>query len=172
MSLETRPGARIRRNPDSVEIGLTRFVETDRDTVWTMLTDADRLKDWLAPGTVDARPGGRVQLDFSASGTTIDSEVYLCEPPELLEFSWSHGDEPQRPVRWVLYPEGKGTRVDLSVTIPADEDVAKTAAGWDTHLEMLLAALAGVPISFPVARFKETRQAVSEDLETPDQASA
>lgn len=165
MQQQQDPGARIRRTPEGVEILLSRFLEADRESVWAMLTDTDRLKDWLAPGSLDARPGGRVQLDFSASGTTIDSVVYLCEPPELLEFSWSNGSAPERPLRWVLHPEAEGTRLYLTVRVPHGEDVAKTAAGWDAHLEMLMAALAGVPISFPVARFKQTRQTVAEEIE-------
>lgn len=165
-------GARVRETADGFEVELTRFVDTDRESVWRMLTEPECLRDWLAPGTLEPRPGGRISLDFAASGATIDSTVSLCEQPELLEYSWSSGDEPERPLRWVLHPEGQGTRLYLTVKIPRDEDVAKTAAGWDAHLEMLLAALAGVPISFPVARFKQTRQAVENDLAPPDRARA
>jgi hypothetical protein len=43
--------------------------------------------------------------------------------------------------------------------VPAGEDAARAAAGFETHLEMLAAALEGVPIKFPFQLFKELRAA-------------
>jgi len=43
--------------------------------------------------------------------------------------------------------------------VPQTEDIARTCAGWEAHLMMLLAAIEGVPIKFPFERFKSTREA-------------
>ena len=96
---------------------------------------------------------------YSADVTVIDSIVSAFEPPRLLEYSWSSAGEPLRPVRWGTTPENAGTRLTLTLAVPDTEDIARACAGWEAHLQMLLAAIEGVPIKFPFERFKETRAA-------------
>jgi uncharacterized protein YndB with AHSA1/START domain len=147
----------IRRLADgTLEARLERLLAHDQTTVWAMLTE--RVAQWLAPGQIELVRGGRARLDFEDSGTVIDSAVTALEPPRLLEYSWSSGDEPERPVRWETEAVPEGTRLALTLRVPADEDVARACAGWEAHLQMLLAAIEGVPIKFPFERFKETRE--------------
>jgi uncharacterized protein YndB with AHSA1/START domain len=138
---------------------LTRLLEHDQHTVWTMLTDPARLPEWLAPGELALTVGGPAKLNFAESGTLIDSNVSAVDPPRLIEYSWSGPGEPQRPVRWETAPANGGTRLTLTLGIPDSEDIARSCAGWEAHLEMLLAAIEGVPIKFPFERFKTTREA-------------
>ncbi len=148
----------ITRVADSHRITLERTIPHDQDTVWRMLTDPERLAQWLAPGTIEQRTGGAVCLDFPESGATIDSTVREIDPPHLLEYSWSSGTEPARPLRWTLTAgDDDTTHLRFELSLPEAEDPAKAAAGWDAHLEMLLAALEGVAIGFPVQRFKAAR---------------
>jgi uncharacterized protein YndB with AHSA1/START domain len=130
--------------------------------VWAMLTEPAKLVDWLAPGEIELRVGGRAKLDFGDSGIVVDSPVTACEPQRLLEYAWSGPDEPLRPVRWSLQPEQGGTRLELRLSLPDGEDVARSAAGWEAHLQMLLAAIEGVPIKFPFERFQSSRQAYND----------
>jgi len=141
---------------------LQRFLEHDRESVWAMLTDPARFVNWLAPGEIELAKGGAAKLNFTDSGIVIDSLVTECEAPSLLEYSWSSGDEPQRPVRWELETTDGGTRLTLVLAIPEGEDVARSCAGWEAHLMMLLAAIEGVPIKFPFERFVSTREAYKE----------
>lgn len=125
-----------------------------------MLTDPARLPEWLAPGEIANRVGGRARLDFADSGTVVDSTVTAFEPGVLLEYSWGGPADPPRPVRWVLDVEGPAAcRLTLTLKTPAGEDAGRGAAGWEAHLEMLEAALEGVPIRFPFERFKAAREA-------------
>ena len=48
--------------------------------------------------------------------------------------------------------------------VPAGEDPAKACAGFEGHLEMLAAALEGVPIRFPFDLYKSARAAYTEQL--------
>lgn len=152
-------GGSIRRLGERVEARLGRSLGHDQQTVWRMLTDPEKLALWLAPGTIELRPGGRARLDFSDSGRVIDSAVSRCEPPRLLEYSWSQGSEAMRPLRWEITPTPEGARLRLTVTLPADDDAAKACGGFDAHLEMLAAALEGIPIAFPVSYYLERRRA-------------
>lgn len=141
-----------------VGVRLARMIDHTPETVWAMLTDSVHLARWLAPGFLDARKGGRVQLDFGNSGTPIDCTITACQPGRLLAYSWSSGDSPERPLTWALEPEGAGTRLSLTLLLPDDELVPIACAGWDAHLEMLMAALEGVSIHFPADRFRLARK--------------
>ena len=136
---------------------LEREIEHKVENVWSMLVDSSHLLEWLAPGTIELRVGGSAKLDFVDSGIIIDSKVSAFEEEKILEYSWSGPGEPERPVRWELQSEGGATRLTLRLTCPINEDIARSCAGWEAHLMMLLAAIEGVPIKFPFERFQETR---------------
>ncbi len=149
----------IRRVNGYYETRLERFLEHDQSAVWAMLTEPDRIVEWLAPGEIELRKGGTAKLNFTDSGIVIDSTVTECEPPSLLEYSWSSAGEPTRPVRWETTPVAGGTSLTLTLQVPEDEDIARSCAGWEAHLMMLMAAIEGVPIKFPFERFQATREA-------------
>lgn len=154
----------IERGNGFYKARLERFFAQDQWQVWAMLTDPHRMVEWLAPGRIELRKGGAAKLDFTDSGIVIDSVVSECEPPKLLEYSWSSPGEPNRPVRWETAPDGDGTRLTLTLQIPEGEDIARSCAGWEAHLMMLLAAIEGVPIKFPFERFQATRAAYKESI--------
>lgn len=155
----------IRRLVDGFEGRLERKFGHGREAVWQMLTDSSAMAQWLAPGTIEARVGGLVKIDFADSGTVIDSRVLAFEPLSLLSYSWSHAGEPARPLRWELKESGADTTLVLTVGVPVDEDIAKACAGFDAHLEMLAAALEGVSIKFPFDLFLAARSAYRAQLE-------
>lgn len=143
---------------------LSRQLAHDAADVWAMLTQSDKLPQWLAAGRIEPRVGGAVRIDFADSGTLIDSTASAFELERVLEYSWSHGSEPVRPLRWELTTTAQGTRLDLTVTTPAGEDAAKACAGFEGHLEMLAAALEGVPIKFPFDLYLAAREAYRQQL--------
>ncbi len=135
------------------------------EEVWSALTDSAELPKWLAPGEIELREGGAARLDFGESGAVIDSRVTAFAPLRLLEYSWSTPGEPTRPLRWDLEPLGPTTVLTLRLTVPAGEDAGRAAAGFAAHLEMLQAALIGIPTKFPFAVFKAARDAYREQVE-------
>ena len=164
MSTMLFPVGRIQRTDTGFQGHLARDLEHEADAVWAMLTEPAAMAQWLAPGSIQQQPGGAVRIDFADSGTVIDSAVTAFEPGRVLEYSWSSGGQPQRPLRWELHPRGGGTRLELFVGIPADEDVAKACADFEGHLEMLATALEGVPTRFPFDLFVQTRKAYAEQV--------
>lgn len=143
----------INRVNGCYEARLERFLAHDQSVVWAMLTEPERIMEWLAPGEIELRKGGAVKLNFTDSGTVIDSKVSEFEPPSLLEYSWNSPSEPTRPVRWETAPVTGGTRLTLTLQIAENEDIARSCAGWEAHLMMLSEAIEGVPIKFPFERF-------------------
>lgn len=164
MSTMLFPVGRIRRTDAGFQGHLSRDLEHEADAVWAMLTEPASMAQWLAPGSIQQQPGGAVRIDFADSGTVIDSAVTAFEPGRVLEYSWSSGGQPQRPLRWELHPRGGGTRLELFVDVPAGEDIAKACAGFEGHLEMLATALEGVPTRFPFDLFVQTRKMYAEQV--------
>jgi uncharacterized protein YndB with AHSA1/START domain len=151
--------AKIRRLGNSFEATITRSFDHEVTTLWAMLTDSAKLPLWLAPGELALRKGGEAKLNFPESGINVDSLITAIDPPRLIEYSWSSPGQPQRPLRWEVSPAAGGARLTLTLRIPESEDIGRTCAGWDAHLDMLAAALEGVPIKFPFERFKTAREA-------------
>ncbi|HEX7348347.1 MAG TPA: SRPBCC family protein [Rhodanobacteraceae bacterium] len=165
MSDEVIHGHIDRRADGSFESRLERIYEGhDRAAVWQMLTDSSKLPQWIAAGTIEPRAGGKAHIDFIDSGIVIDSAITVFAPQRELAYSWSSGDQPARPLHWQLADAPGGTRLTLTVGTPADEDPAKACAGFEGHLEMLAAALEGVPIKFPFDVYKNARAAYSAQL--------
>jgi uncharacterized protein YndB with AHSA1/START domain len=146
------------RGDDRVTARFDVTLDHPVDAVWAALVEPARFADWLTPGELDPRPGGAVKLTFPESGIVIDSTVSAFEPGRVLEYAWSAPDEPSRPLRFELQPQGATTALTVTLTVPATEDAARTAAGWAAHLQMLTAALAGAPIAFPFQTFKSARE--------------
>lgn len=165
MTSENEDLGTITRVDSAYEAKLTRVIEHSQDDVWAMLTNPSRIVDWLAPGSIELRIGGAARLNFVDSGIVIDSTVTQYDPPRLLEYSWSGPGEPLRPLRWELSSTGSSTQLTLTLQAPLDEDIARSCAGWEAHLMMLLAAIEGVPINFPFERFVETRKKYDDMLD-------
>lgn len=150
---------KISRVGNRFEARIERTLEHDQQAVWRMLTDSSLLPQWLAPGDLALSKGGAARLNFPESGTNVESVVTDVDPPRLIEYSWSGPGEPDRPLRWEAVATPGGTRLSLTLGIPDSEDIARTCAGWEAHMEMFAAAMEGVPIKFPFERFKAAREA-------------
>lgn len=133
--------------------------------VWRMLTEPASIALWIAPGTIDLKLGGSVRIDFGDSGIKIDSLVTEIEPGKVLAYSWSSAGEPERLLRWSLAARPDAALLTLKVHIPAAEDAAKACGGFEGHLEMLAAALEGVPMKFPFDLFLKARAAYKQQLQ-------
>jgi uncharacterized protein YndB with AHSA1/START domain len=144
---------------DRYDIRIERVFPNAPGQIWERLTKPARLAEWLAPGRIEQRLGGAARLDFADSGIVIDSTVTALQIPFLLEYSWSSPGQPERPLRFENKIAPGGTKLVLTVSIPASEDAPRTAAGFEAHLEMLAASLEDVPIKFPFPLFKELRAA-------------
>ena len=155
----------IVKEKDCYEATFVRVFNQQTDTVWQMITNPEKLKDWLAPGSIELRKGGSAKLNFGDSGIVIDSLVSAFESGSLLEYSWSNDGEALRPIRWELTPEGSGTRLTLTLVTPLDEVIDRSCAGWEAHLMMLLAAIEGVPIKFPFEQFQKSRAEYQDMLD-------
>ena len=164
MDIDVSELAKVTHTGSGWRAEFTRDFEQSPQEVWRALTDPAMLAQWLAPGSIEPRIGGRARLDFQDSGIVIDSAVSLYERDHLLEYSWSGPGEPLRLVTWTLSAILDGCRLTLTLKLPGDDVVDRSCAGWEAHLSMLAAALEGVPIKFPFPEFQAARAAYKARL--------
>jgi uncharacterized protein YndB with AHSA1/START domain len=160
--MTTKAGS-IEVGPEGAQFRIAREIPHPAARIWEMLTEPGGLSQWLAPGTIESRRGGVARLDFADSGIVIDSEVTEYTPLRAVAYSWSGPGEPLRPLRFSLENIADGTRLEVTLLVPKGEDAPRAAAGFEAHLEMLAAALEGVPIKFPFQLFKELRTAYQNE---------
>jgi uncharacterized protein YndB with AHSA1/START domain len=140
-----------------------RHLKHPVEKVWAALTDPERRGEWLAPGPIELRPGGRAELTVadaptSQEGTVLAGTVRAADPPRLLELVWTTEAGTEEPVRWELFPEADGTRLVLTHTVRRpiplgfglnvqnsvmESRLASSLAGWHGHLDRLPLMLDG-----------------------------
>ncbi|MFC4857590.1 SRPBCC family protein [Actinophytocola glycyrrhizae] len=114
--------------------------------VWRAVTDPAELAHWF-PAAVEAqlRPGAPMRFTFPEEAVVDsewDGEVLEVDEPRVFMFRWSADV-----LRIELIPDGDGCRLVFTQTIGGGQvgllGAGRTAAGWDTCLDTLVARLDG-----------------------------
>ena len=144
--------------PDSDAIVSEIHIAAPPARVFQALTDSAALTRWFTSPDcpvkfweMDARPSGRYRY-ATGKGTVVvngvsefecHGEILELDPPHLLVYSWiaNWHDDKSRPtvVRWELAADAAGTRVKVTHSGLAQENVARKdySGGWPEVLEML-----------------------------------
>jgi uncharacterized protein YndB with AHSA1/START domain len=135
----------VREQPDGYLVRFERDLIQPVDEVWSTLTEGED------PAT-GAPPPRRFSNGYIQAGA-----ITAMEPPRMLEYEWEHDGAPAGRVRCELSPLDYGSRLVLTQTVPSRlADLRATAlAVWQTHLELLVAALHGAPRPWPDERTEE-----------------
>lgn len=135
---------------DTTTITKTAFFNTSRDTVWSFLTNKDKLAKWFHPAKADLAFGEEYALirrtDDGATVPLIWGRVLEMDEPERLVYTFviDPFDGAETTVTWVLEEAAGGTR--LSLTHEGVAEAARSATmgllmsldhGWDEHLDRL-----------------------------------
>ncbi|MFD6263512.1 SRPBCC family protein [Micromonospora chalcea] len=140
-----RPGplARVTLTAEN-ELVFVRELRHPPETVWTALTDPDRLAGW-APFLTDrdlGRTGDAVLSTVDGDQTyPAPARVLRADRPHLLEYTW--GDDL---LRWELTANGDGTTLTLRHRVGGPDLAAMTAAGWHLCLDVAARLLDGDPV--------------------------
>jgi uncharacterized protein YndB with AHSA1/START domain len=145
------------------EVRLVRTLPGPIERIWEYLTDSEKRSRWFGGGMLEQRAGGKVEFvmvhkklapnetpppeyaKVQDPGVTFEGRVLRCEPPRLLAYTFGSDDSE---VTFELTPQGKQVLLVLTHrTRGAEEEAELTnyAAGWHTHLALLVAELEGAP---------------------------
>lgn len=133
-------------------VRIERLLPGPIERIWSYLTEPEKRARWLASGTTEQAPGGRVELVFRNSELTAQDDpaparyaseagevvmtgrVLECEPPRLLSYTWGGGST----VRFELTPrDGKVRLVIVHGGIDAFDAMTSISGGWHAHLDIL-----------------------------------
>ncbi len=150
----------------SGEIRFQRMLPGPIERVWSYLTDPTKRATWLARGPFEAHLGSSVTLEFhnsklaapgdsipakyqsdSQDGCNFTGRITRCEPPRVLSHTWGETDGSASEVTFELTVQGREVLLVL-IHRKLGEDRAmltSVAAGWHTHVAILVANLAGTP---------------------------
>lgn len=133
----------------------TVFLAASRETVWSFLTDKDKLAEWFHPAEADLADGRDYALvskdEDGSTNRQCWGTVIEMDPPGSLVYSFTV--EPLAgaltTVSWTLEDAYGGTRLTLKhegIGDAAGESALALLmaldAGWDEHIGKLRAALA------------------------------
>lgn len=120
--------------------------------VWRAVSDPAEMAHWF-PTRVEAelRPGAPMRFTFPEDAPVSGSwegEVLEVDPPRVYMFRWNADV-----LRIELVPDGEGCRLVFTQTLGGDWvgrlGAGRTAAGWDSCLDMLVARLDGRTVEPP-----------------------
>jgi uncharacterized protein YndB with AHSA1/START domain len=128
------------------------------ERVFRALTDSRQLERWFTDPScpakiweMDARLGGHYRYATEKGAAVVNGvsefkchgEILEFDPPRLLVYTWVanwHDDKSRSTmVRWELFPESGGTRVQVTHSGLSGENVARKdySGGWPGVLEQL-----------------------------------
>jgi uncharacterized protein YndB with AHSA1/START domain len=149
-------------------IRFERLLPGPIERVWGYLTESEKRSRWLAPGEMELRAGGGVELHFRhedlsphtegvpekyrqyEAGGIVRGRVTRCEPPHLLSHTWGEAEGYDSEVTFELQERAGGVLLVLTHRrLAGRATMLSVAAGWHTHLDILVDRLAGrVPEPF------------------------
>lgn len=144
-------------------VRLERRLPGPIERIWAYLTDPELRGRWLATGAMEPRVGGRVELHFEHARLSdaievvpakyrgqeiseVAGRVVRWEPPRVLAYTWGESRGGDSEVTFEL--SAQDDEVLLVVThrrLASREETIGVAAGWHTHLGILIDHLAGRP---------------------------
>jgi uncharacterized protein YndB with AHSA1/START domain len=133
----------------------TRRFDALLERVWQALVTPERLGLWLGRATVEARAGGRFEIDFDGENR-MDGRILTLESPHRLVLAWheisdgkaskhatSNNDESRVSFELSAHADGGTMLVFTHCRIRRGDGMIGFGAGWHAHLAALGAAING-----------------------------
>ena len=167
----------VRTAPDTIR--LERMLDAPVDTVWRYLTEGELRAQWFAGGT-DIRESGDLDLVFDHDQLSADDvpypeayagkkgavnheKVVRFEPKRVLAYTFGEGRNGI--ATFELFPVGDRTRLVLTHSgIQSPTGYLDFGGGWNSHMTVLEAKLAGRSVPNFWALHAKSREAVAKAL--------
>lgn len=132
---------------DHIDVRFERHYPRPVETVWSALTEPERLADWMGVSKIEPMLGGRIELMVDGPHP-MSGQITEWDPPRVLEFTWSNTHAPDSLVRYELSRAADGgTRLIFTHQGMPYENSALMLPGWHDFLARLGDWLAGEPPS-------------------------
>jgi uncharacterized protein YndB with AHSA1/START domain len=146
----------VRRVGDRYELRLAGDIARPVEKVWAALTIPERIADWLGEALVELRVGGRYAIHLRDEPNFIEGVITACDPPRLLEYTWTNADGGPSKVRLELMPEGQACRLVFTQSQMVGRRLIDTASGWHDFIDLIQIAADGVRAEHDHERWRAT----------------
>lgn len=135
--------ASITQAENGYSVRFERNLKHAVESVWSMLTDNEKLAQWFPELRVaDLREGGLIKFDMQ-NGHFEEMTITRLKALSVLEFTWAEDI-----VRFELYAEPEGCRLVLiEKLVQITAHTPRDLAGWDVCLDVIEALLDGKTIA-------------------------
>jgi uncharacterized protein YndB with AHSA1/START domain len=149
----------IQRDGAHTVLRFERDLAHDVAVVWAALVEPDA---WLGHFVQPLVKGDTYRLDFV--GLELAGRVVELEPPTVLAFTWANDVTADEAVlRFELTPTGdRATRLVFTATSQGTDFLPEGAAGWQSYIDALEAAVNGDTIEKSQAGWTKLRDAYAE----------
>lgn len=116
-----------------------RDMPDDSESVWAMLTDNSKLKQWFPELEVERlQEGGKILFDMG-DGSFEKMEIVEFQEGQLLAYEWDEGT-----VRFDVKAGGNGSTLRMVESFPRiTPQTARDLAGWHVCFDVIEAILEG-----------------------------
>jgi uncharacterized protein YndB with AHSA1/START domain len=138
------------------DVFFDRHYDASAQELWPFVSDPERMKGWIGGPVekLELKVGGDAVIHIHpAGGATVHGKVLTYEPGRLIELTWdvpAWGKIPDllgTTMRWEVLPDGDGSRLLLTHSIPEEQGrVPMFLGAWHAHLDELADALKGKEI--------------------------
>jgi uncharacterized protein YndB with AHSA1/START domain len=153
---------------DRAVLTFDRWLPHPVTTVWTAITDPGERAQWFGHTTIDARPGGRIDIDpvspdIPADAKHVTGRITVWDPPHVFEHEWNQRVVEPSVVRYELRPENGGTRLVFSHRGLGIRNAGGFRPGTHAYLDRLEAHLGGEPLPDWDIRYREVAESITEE---------
>ncbi|MDJ0629437.1 MAG: SRPBCC domain-containing protein [Rhodobacter sp.] len=121
------------------------YLKASKATVWSFLTEIDKVKTWFHRYDTDLAAGRDYKIFGQESGKELGyGTVLTSDPHDLLEYTFAIGpmQGASSTVKWTLDDVPGGTRLNLEHSGLTDDAegfglILALDKGWDDHLNTL-----------------------------------
>ncbi len=144
-TIESNFGTFVEGVNGTVTLRYERIYRRPIGTVWSAITQPERLADWLGAAELEPHVGGRFAVRVGPGGrVAITGTVLAWKPPLVLACSWAWPDGGETVIRYDLSEEGaQATRLVFTHTGLPTGQMAAVLPGWHLYLERLAQVMEG-----------------------------
>lgn len=141
------PDGTVEVGPDEARVTFRRAYPTTPDDLWDAMTAPVRARRWLGALHGDLRAGGTYELRMGEDRPDADDvahgDVLVCDPPHVLEVTWTFPGERTSRLRAEVAAGEDGAVLTLVHTALDPTAAAGYGGGWHVVLDQLDDHVAG-----------------------------
>ncbi len=158
------PTGRIEHHPDGYALAFERGLDYPAGHIWEVLTNRDKVAQWLGIVTPHWQLGKEYRLDMG--GSAVTGTVLQMSPGASLQLTWEDPLGGESVVSWQVQQGPDGTVLLFHTHENGSDFLTEGAAGWQGILETFADVAAGrEPVRQSPERWLGLRNAYAEEFD-------